>query len=189
MNDLRLSIQQTFAAIGMDSTPSRQQINSPRGEQVIEQPPATLDFEHEHASLSIDSSAAWHALGVGPNLEWSSGIYSQMKSIYLQGLASQVEEGKRMAQISNPRSAFADLAKNALFRPNPVDYQIVKPNYNNVKLEFTPGSIDTRIETSPVRIDYTPHKAEIDVQPGKLDIYLRQKNSISIEVTQYDVYK
>ncbi|EFM09019.1 conserved hypothetical protein [Paenibacillus curdlanolyticus YK9] len=189
MNNLRLSIHQTFASIGIDAEPATQEMRLPRGEQLIEQPAAKMNFESTNSQLSIDSSQAWHALGKGPNLEWSSAIYSQMKSVFLQNLARQVEEGKRMSNITNPRSAFADLAQDALFRDNLVDYQVAEPSYNNVKLEFAPGDVSTDIEASPVVIEYTPHKAEIEAYRGKLDIYLRQRNSISIEVSTYDLYK
>ncbi|MWC30918.1 DUF6470 family protein [Paenibacillus sp. MMS18-CY102] len=189
MNDLRLSIRQTFAAIGIDADPTQQQMHMPRGEQRIQQNAATLDFESTRPQLSVDSTEALHALGKGPNLEWSSGIYSQMKSVFLQQLAQQVEEGKRMANITTSRSAFADLAQNALFAPNPVSYQIASPGYNNVKVQFMPGEVETRITPSPVSIEYTPQPAEIEAQRGKFEIYLRQKNSIQIEVTQYDLYK
>jgi hypothetical protein len=164
-------------------------MHSPRGEQSIEQPAAQMDFQSTDPQLTVDSSEAWHALCKGPNLEWSSAIYSQMKSIFLQQLAKQVEEGKRMADIANPRSAFADLAKDALFRPNPVDYQIAEPGYDNVRVNYTPGKVDTKIERSPVVIDYTPRKVEVEAHRGRVDIYLRQKQSIDIEVTAYDLYK
>jgi hypothetical protein len=189
VNDLRLSIRQTYAAIGIDSEPAHQHMHMPQGDQQIQQPSAKMEFKTTPSQLSIDSSDAWHALGHGPNLEWSSAIYSQMKSIFLQQLAKQVEEGKRLADITNPRSAFADLAQDALFRPNPVDYQTVSPGYLNVHLGYNTGAVRTEIEASPVRLEYTPHKAEIEAQQGKLDIYLRQKNSIEISVVQYDLYK
>jgi len=189
VNDLRLSIRQTYAAIGIDTEAAKQQMHMPRGDQSVEQPEAEMDFKTTSPRLEVDSAEAYHALGIGPNLEWSSAIYSQMRGVFLQHLASQVEEGKRMADITNPRSAFADLARDALFRPNPVNYQVSTPGYDNVKLQFTPGSVDTRIEQSRVRLEYTPHKAEISVDPGKVDIYLKQRNSISINVTTYDLYQ
>ncbi|WP_127532072.1 DUF6470 family protein [Paenibacillus kobensis] len=189
MNDLRLSIRQTFAFIGMDSEPARLQIHSQPGDLQIEQPPAVMEFQSSKSELSADSSQAWHALGKGPNLEWSSSIYSQMKSVFLQNLAQQVEEGKRMANITISRSAFADLAQDALFRPNPVNYQVATPGYDNVRMSYTPGSVDTRMESTPVQINFTPRPVEFNPQLANLDIYLRQKNSINIEVTQYDLYK
>ncbi|MFF2889981.1 DUF6470 family protein [Paenibacillus sp. NPDC057967] len=189
MNDLRLSIRQSFALIGMDSTPTRQVMESPRGEQQIEQPPARMEFSSTASQLNIDSSEAWMALGRGPHMDWNQRLYGQMKSVFLQNLAQTVEAGSRMAQITNPRSAFADLGRQSMSRESLVDYQLSKPNYNNVKFDYTPSEVDTVIEPSKVEVNYIPMKPDIQVEQGKLDIYLRQKNSIAIEVSTYDWYK
>jgi hypothetical protein len=189
VNDLRLSIHQTYAAIGIDAEPAKQQIRSPRGIQEIRGPSAEMNFESVPSELRVDSSEAWHALAKGPNLEWSSSIYSRMKSVFLQHLAQMVDEGKRMADITNPRSAFADLAKDALFRSNLVSYRPAEPSYDNVYVTFTPGHVSIAIEASRPEIRYMPQKPEISAEWGKLEIYLRHKNTIEIEVTTYDLYK
>jgi hypothetical protein len=189
MNDLRLSIHQTYAAIGIDSENGSLHVRSQPGTQTIQSPSAAMNFTSKPSNLEIDSSKAWHALGKGPNLEWSSAIYSQMRQIFLQHLAAQVDEGKRMMNITNGRSAFADLAKDVLFRPNPVNYQTEMPDYHNVRLAYSIGGVNTTMEPTAVAIQYEAHKPEIDYLPGKLDIYLRQKNTLSIEVTTYDLYK
>lgn len=189
MNLLRLSIRQTFGAIGIESSPARQEMRSPPGDLQIEQPPAEMNFSTEPSQLQIDSTDAQHALMRGPNLEWSSYLYGEMKSVFLKQLAAMVQEGSRMAQITNPANAFADLAREHVFRENAVNYQPVTPGYDNVRVSFDPGSVQTRIEPSHPVINYTPRKPEIDAIPGQTDIYLRQRNSIDITVSTYDLYR
>lgn len=189
MNDMRLSIRQTYAAIGIESSAAKQEIISPRGDQQIDSSPAEMKFQTTPGKLEVDSSQAWHALGKGPNLEWNTAVYSQMKSVFLQQLAQTVENGQRLSDITNPRNAFADLARQIYFRPNLIDYQTAAPGYDNVKLHYTPSEVTTAIEPSSIDIQYTPHKSEINAERGKLDIYLRQKNSIDIQVSTYDRYK
>ncbi|MFF2483657.1 DUF6470 family protein [Paenibacillus sp. NPDC058071] len=189
MNNLRLSIRQTYAAIGMESIQSQQSIRSYRGDQQIEQPSAEMNFKRTPSQLQIDSSEAWGALAKGPHLEWNRQLYSQMKSVFLQGLAQKVQEGHQLAQITNKRNAFADIAKSRSMAGNPVEYVTETPGYDNVRLSYSSGDIETEIIPSPVRYDYTPRKPDIQVEQGKVDIYLRQKNSISIDVTTYDWYK
>ncbi|WP_027092643.1 DUF6470 family protein [Cohnella thermotolerans] len=189
MNDLRLSIRQTYAEIGIQTTPTRQQMQSPPGELQIEQPPARMEFSKEPAKLGIDSSQAQHALMMGPNLEWSSYVNGQMKEVFLQQLGRMVEEGARMAQITNPRNAFADLAREHVFRRSQVDYRAVSPGYDNVRVHYDPGAVHTDIQAFRPEIQYTPHKPDIQTQQGKTEIYLRQKNSIQISVSTYDLYR
>jgi len=99
--NLRLSIHQTYAAIGMESRPAQQQMESPRGDLQIKQTPARMDFASEPSELQIDSSQAQHALVRGPNLEWNSYVLGQVKSAFLRQLADKVESGHRLAMISN----------------------------------------------------------------------------------------
>lgn len=189
MNELRLSIRQTYAAIGMDSQPARQLMDASVGDQQIVQPQANMDFSTTPAKLEINSSEAWQALGKGPHMEWNQRLYGQMKSIFLQQLAQTVAAGHRMAQITNPRNAFADIAKDSIGKQSSVNYVLGTPNVDNVRVTYTPGGVTTAIEPSPVDIQYIPIKTDIQVEQGKLEIYLRQKNSISIDVTAYDWYR
>jgi hypothetical protein len=189
VNELRLSIRQTYAAIGMDSKPARQIMDASPGDQKIIQPQANMDFSSTPAKLEINSSEAWLALGKGPHLEWNQRLYGQMKSIFLQQLAQTVAAGHRMAQITNSKNAFAELARESVDSQNPVNYVLGTPDFDNVEVNYSPGQVSTNMEPSPIEINYTPIKTDIQVEQGKLDIYLRQKNSISIEVTTYDLYK
>lgn len=189
MNDLRLSIRQSFAAIGIETKPAQQQIQSPRGDLQIKQPPAKMDFVSEPASLQVDSTEAMHALGKGPNLEWNSYINGQMKAVFLQHLGEIVSDGQRMAMITNSNNAFAEIARAKVFEENPINYQAAVPDFDNVRLSYEPGDIQTNIERSPAEIQYTPSKPDIQATRGKIDIYLRQKNSIDIQVTTYDLYR
>lgn len=188
MNDLRLSIRQTYASIGMESKPAKQVMESSKGDLQIEQPPAQMDFRTEPAELKIDSSEAQHALARGPNLEWSSFIYGEMKDVFLQLLANKVQEGNRMAQITVPGNAFAEIARNRVFQHNSVGYQPAVPSCDNVRLSYRPANVTTNIEPSHPQIRYTPNKPRIEVEQGGVDIYLRHRNSIDIQVTTYDLF-
>lgn len=189
MIHLRLSIRQTYAAIGIESEPAKLQIQSPRGEQQIWQPAAKMDFSTEPAKLQVDSTEAQHALVRGPNLEWNRYVYGQMGRVFLQNLAEKVEAGHRMAMITNPANAFAEIARANVFKSNPVNYQPAVPDFDNVKVTYEPGTVQTRIEASPAEIQYIPRKPDIQVNLGHTEIYLRQKNAIKIWVSTYDLYR
>ena len=148
-----------------------------------------MKFQTTPGKLEVDSSQAWHALGKGPNLEWNTAVYSQMKSVFLQQLAQTIENGQRLSDITNPRNAFADLARQIYFRPNLIDYQTAAPGYDNVKLHYTPSEVTTAIEPSYIDIQYTPHKSEINAERGKLDIYLRKRTPSIYKSLLYDRYK
>ncbi|NEN85109.1 DUF6470 family protein [Paenibacillus elgii] len=188
MDLLRLSIRQAFGQIGIQTQNATTDIRSPMGQLSIEQQPAQMDFHSEPGELSIDSSAAWSALGSGPHLEWLNSIYSQLPNIALQGIAKIVENGNRMAQIHNPRNAFAEIAQNAFSDDSPIEY--VGPASNmNVKVHYEARPAVTNIEPGKVNIEYTPMKPEVQYNPGRVEIYMKQMNWIDIQVTNYDWYK
>ncbi|BBH23906.1 hypothetical protein Back11_52510 [Paenibacillus baekrokdamisoli] len=188
MEFLRLSIHQTNAQIGIQTQLAGQDIHSRAGDLSIQQPPAKVEMESPAGELEIDSSEAWAALGKGPHLEWLNSIYSQSKSVALQAIAKMVEDGNRMAQITNHQNAFADLAQDVYQRKNPIEYA-GEPSYFNVKVHYQSHSPIINIEPQKAEIQYSPNKPEVQYNPGSVDVYVKQKNAIDIQVSQYDWYK
>jgi hypothetical protein len=184
----RLSIHQTYGQIGIETHIASQDIHSSSGELTIEQPSAIMDIKSPHGELQIDSSAAWAALGTGNHLDWMSSIYSQSKSVVLQSIAKIVRDGHRMSQITNHQNAFADLAKDVLERTNPIQY-VSEASLFNVKLIYNPQAPVINIEPQKAEITYTPQKPDVQYHSGSVYIYLKQMNSIDIQVSQYDIYK
>jgi hypothetical protein len=184
----RLSIHQTYGQIGIQTHLASQDIHSSSGDLSIEQPSAKMDIQSPHGELQIDSSAAWAALGVGSNLQWMNSIYSQSKSVVLQAIAKIVKDGHRMSQITNHQNAFADIAKDVFERTNPIQYA-GEASYMNVKINYEAKAPIINIEPQKPEIQYTPQKPEVQYNPGSVDIYIKQMNSIDIQVSQYDIYK
>ncbi|RAP73935.1 DUF6470 family protein [Paenibacillus montanisoli] len=183
----RLSIHQTYAKIGIQTQAASLDIQSPPGELSIQQPQAKMEIESSRGELEIDSSEAWAALGMGSNLEWLNSIYSQCKSIALQAIAKIVEDGNRMAQITNPNNAFAELARDAFQRKNPIQY-VGEASVDHVRLHYRAHAPIINIEPQLPLIEYTAHKPEIQYHPGSVEVYLKQKNSVEIRVSEYDKY-
>jgi hypothetical protein len=189
LNDVRLSIRQTYAQIGITTHSASQDIRSPLGDQSIRQPQAKVDIQQPPGELTIDSTAAWMALGQGPHLEWMNVIYSQMDSVALQAIAKMVEDGNRMAQITNPQDAFADIASEATLLSNPIQY-VGEASTLNVKMDYKANVPIIHIEPQQPQIQYIPRKPEVQYNPGSVDIYLKQRNSIDIRVvSRYDQYQ
>ncbi|SDO61627.1 hypothetical protein SAMN04487897_11810 [Paenibacillus sp. yr247] len=188
MNIPRLSIHQTFAQIGIDTQKAQLSIESPRGQLEVKQEAASMDITSPKGELSVDSSAAWSALGKGDHLEWMNQIYSQLQSVALQAIGKIVEDGNRMAMITNPSNSFAEIAANQMNEQNPVEY-VGEASNLNVKLNYEMKKPEINITPHQTDIQYTPQKPQISYAPGNIDIYVKQKNSIEINVSSYDWYK
>lgn len=189
MNNLRLSIRQTYSQLGITTTNAKVEIESPRGEQSIDQKPARVEIEAPPGRLTIDSSEAWAALGRGSHLEWMNSIYGQMHGIVMQNIAGIVADGNRLADISNGNDAVADLAYSNFMPKSLVNYITGQPSFTNVKLQFEANQPNINIEPQKAEIEYMPQKPQLQYTKGNVELYLRQKNSINIYVSEYDLYK
>ena len=187
MHLLRLSIQQTYGQIGIETALAQTDIHSPPGQLIIEQPSAILDIYSPRGELTVDSSDALAAYARGGTVRWGNFIYTQMKGVALQAIAKIVDEGNRMAQISNPRNAFAEIAQswNEHFKIDNTE----PASFNNVKLDYKAHAPEIRFEPQHPLIQYEPQKPDVQYIPGKVDIYMKQMYSIDMSVSEYDWYK
>lgn len=186
MHFLRLSIHTTNAELGIETRNARQEIKSPPGILSIDQKPPEMNIHSQDGVLSIDQSDAWAAYSLGGNLRWQNHIYSQSKDIALRGIARIVQDGKRMADITNPRSAFADLARD-WNNGTGINYT-ESPTYFGVKVHYEPQPVQIDIEPQPADIHFEPQKPIVQYIPGDVNIYLKQKESIDMRVSEYNWY-
>ncbi|OPA75661.1 hypothetical protein BVG16_20220 [Paenibacillus selenitireducens] len=184
----RLSIRQTYGKLGMETQNAQQTMESPRGELSIETQQPIIHGNYEPGNLSIDSSAAWNALGVGSHGQWLNLIYSQMDQIALQAIAKQVEDGHRMGDITNKRNAFADIAKKASQGDlEPVNYT-TPASVLNVKVQFDPAPYQSEVvQQANINMSYTPQRVNAQYEAGKVNISIREPYSIDIRVTDYSM--
>jgi len=185
---MRLSIHQTNAQIGIQTNLASTDMKSPRGDLSIEQHPAVMEIESPPGELEIDSSAAWDALSLGGHLTLMNFIYSQIPGVFMQALAKKVEDGNRMAQITNSNNAFAEIASR--YREESMPIQCVgDASFLNVKMQYYANPPSINIEPQKADIEYTPIKPQVEYNPGNVEVYIQQRNSIDIQVSQYDWYQ
>jgi len=189
MNNLRLSIRQTYSQIGVTTTNAKVEIESPDGELSIDQKPAKIEIEAPPGKLTVDSSAAWTALGRGSHLEWMSSVYGQIHGIVMQNVAGIVEDGNRLANIANPNDAVAEIAYSNSKIKSPVNFVGGHPSFTNVNVKFEPNDPTINVEPQKADIEFIPQKPQLQYTKGNVELYLRQKNSINIYVSEYDLYK
>lgn len=181
----QIQISQQPALIGIDADLGTQNIRQPRPtyEMQVEQP--KLEIRQPRGELEIDQSRAWDALGQGPILQAMSRIYSQSHDIAMQGIARIVENGNRMAAIHLGGNPIAEIAK---------DLSISHPEFNyygeasidNVDITYTPHKAEISVTDGKVNVNARVNPPEIEYNRGKLDIYMRQYPKVEITPPQID---
>lgn len=185
MNLLRLSIRQTYASIGIETKKANLEMESPPGQLDLQSTPSSMNVNTTPGTLEVDSSRAWKALGKGNHLEWLHDISSQMHQEFLLNVSRIVEEGNQLAQFK--KSTIADMMANRIQEKSNVIY-IGEASAANVDLQYSPSQLSVEWDPHVVNANYTPHKVQASYAPGKVEVYLNQKNSLSMWVSDYNIY-
>ncbi|MNN29901.1 hypothetical protein D3C76_75590 [compost metagenome] len=185
MNLLRLSIRQTYASIGIETKQAKLEMESPPGQLEVQSTPSSMQVSTNPGDLEVDSSRAWMALGKGNHLEWLHHISSQMHQAFLLNVSRIVEEGNQLAQFK--KSTIADMMVNRIQEKSNVNY-LGTASVANVDIHYRPSK--TNIEWAPHSVDvqYTPQKVQASYKSGNVEVYLKHKNSLSMWVSDYNIY-
>lgn len=183
----RLSIRQTYATTAIETKQAQLSMESPQGQLEIESIPATMEVNTKAAELSVDSSRAWMALGKGNNLEWSHMVLSQMDQVFLLNVSRIVEEGNRLAKFTKQGSSIADMMAQRIQEESNVVY-IGEASSLNVDLQYDPAVVNVEWNQQETRLQYTPQRPQTSYQPAVVEVYLKNKNSIQMWVSNYDIF-
>lgn len=181
---IRLDIQS--GRIGVDVQRGQWDIRQPKADMEMHTTPLTMEIRSPQGELHIDQSAAWDALGMGSHTTFMNRIYSESKNIALQGIASIVEKGNRLAAIHKGGSPIADLAAQRAFEPSNMNY-LGEASYDNVDLDYTANKVEINVNPGSVDIQITPHQAEITYTPGKVSIYMQQYPKVEMIPPEIDM--
>lgn len=181
-----LQIRQTYGMIGIDADLGQFSIRQPKAELHINTEPGQLEIHQYRPVVHVDQSRAFAAYNGGNFLEMNQRIYSGIQQIYLQALATRVEEGNRAAAIHIPGNTIANIYGE--------DWQPIP--FPEIRGEASMDNVDIRIDTTPpdiqvsqtyVDVQTEVHKPEISYTRGKLDIYMQQYPSVKFIPPELDI--
>lgn len=176
-----IRLQQTYAAIGISRTPPQQEISQPRAELNLEQQTAELTIDRTPSKLEIDQSKARSEVGLKGVLEMTSEAADRGRQYALEGIARRAGEGTRLAGIDKGGDPIVEMAREKA-SPGPAEFNIgFIPSYGSVKINFTPAQLDIHWKLGGVSINPELKKPIHEYTPGKTEVYLRQKQSLSID--------
>jgi hypothetical protein len=174
----QLKIHQEYAQLGIDADP---------GKLSIEQPPPTFEMEQIRPQLhirqplgrfEIDQDKAWDALALGGNLETMSRIYSMAPQIALKGIQRRVEEGNRLADITNKSNPFAEFASDWQKTFGEFANIAGPASYDNVDVEYIRGDFSIDVVPGRIILNTRVNQPIYDFQRGKLVINMLKYNKV-----------
>ena len=138
----KLHIETTKGVLGFSSTKSIQRIEQPAASLSIEQPKAIQSFQTTQPKLSIDSTQARADVDLKSISKRWDEVASYSKQSVLEGMARRAQQGTEMMSIENGGNPIASQAKQSGRQMKNLGIKFI-PSYGSVKIDFTPGIVDS----------------------------------------------
>ncbi|MFB8376753.1 DUF6470 family protein [Paenibacillus taichungensis] len=160
-------------------------IEQPRAEQTIRSTTTQLNIRQPVSTLEVDQKRAWKAYNGGPALEMNQQIYSQLSSLFLQGIARRMQEGHQMASIHIPGNTIANIKGKAWDRDDFVEFR-GPASFDNVDIRFDLQKAEYQYVEGSLEIDVQVRRPEVEYTRGRLDIAVQQYAKVEITPPSFE---
>ncbi len=181
MNLPQIRLESTFAKIGIQTEKPIQTIEQPKAIQTIEQPKAQLSIETVPARLTIDQTEAWAQLGFKTIPRLVEENAQNGKQTAMEGIARRVRQGDELMEIESGINPFPSQAIENGYKPEAQLSIGWIPSHGSVNIHYQPADVQINATPQKPNIDLQVRKPIHDYTPGKVNIYLEQKNTLKID--------
>lgn len=178
----QLRMEQTYAQIGLQTQRAVQEIKQPHAELNMRQKPAELHIKQSMGVLKIDMSEARAQIDLKGILRRTREYAALGHQKAMQAIAKISQEGDQLRHIEEKGNKIAQIAaRDSLIYDNT---NIIQADWttDGITISYQAEAPQIQWKTNGVTRDPVIHKPEISYTPGKVEVYLRQKNSLTIDV-------
>lgn len=181
-----VQIRQTPALLGMETIKSSWSITQPKADLQIETTPGQWSMDKSFPEMTIDQSQAQAAYTGGSYSEMTQRLYSGIEQLWLQGIAKRMEQGERMMNFHKPGNSIAEVIGEDW---RPISYPEIRgpASFDNVDIHIEVIPVEMEYHLGNVNIQVDTHKPEVKYTPASLEIYLRQRASLSFIPPEIDI--
>ncbi|MBF8982980.1 hypothetical protein IZY60_05475 [Lutibacter sp. B2] len=176
-----LEINTTNAQIGMEITNAKVDIQQPQADVNMKTKHAQVNIKSENSKIHIDQSVCFSESGLKDVFELIKSSANLGKQRASQAIARISSEGDQLMRIENGGNPIISQAIRNAFEADNKDYNIGLTPKSRPKISATDPKLNIDFQKGEVNIDVNVNKPIINYQPGKVNIYLNQKDSINIE--------
>ena len=174
-------------------------MKSHRPQIQVSQRSADLQITQEHAGLIeisktasqlfIDQSEAFADANLKGPLRRSNEFVQQAQQKAMEYLAKAAQEGEQMMKIEHGGNAIARIAKNHSGMINEVQLEMswIPSSPDKVKMSYQPSELQISVKKSEANINVTRNEPTVSVPKWQTDVYMRQKNSMQMQVVGLNV--
>jgi hypothetical protein len=184
----QIRMQQTFAQLGLDIQKPVQQIEQPQAELNMTQVAAIVEIHSAPGILTIDTSEAQANLDLRGPLRRTRDFAEFGRQRALEALAQISMEGDRLAAIEYRRSnPIAEIAFEESGIYENTDIIADSTGGDGIEINYQPQPVRFEVTLGGVRMNPEINPPILRYQRGKVEGYIRQKNSLSIDIVGLEV--
>lgn len=172
-----ISINKVDSKIGVKTINARQQISQPKADFDMKQKHVKVIINTEQLKVKIDQQQCFNETNLKSNRALVEDAAAKGKQAVAVAIDSITSEGNTMMAIESSVDAIAEIAYNNSFDQG--SYNIDSSPKSRPKIEFVGGTVDIKIDEANIILNVKANKAQIDVQPGRVEFSMLQLPSIS----------
>lgn len=177
---MHIEMRSQNAYLGIKSDRPIQSIEQPKSELNIHQEQSKVEVESTLPKVQIDQTQAFSESGLKGVLELGLENAKRAMGIMVEKIARIVDEGNQFADIQSGVDAVAENAENNAYSQFDSDLTITTMPMSGPNIEVIEGINDIKVTGGMVETNPVIRKPIVSYQPGKVNIYLEQRNSLTI---------
>ena len=176
--------------LSIQTQPAILAYNISKPQQSIQQPKATVEgslslpqvrVEATLPKITIDQTQAFNESGLKNVTAFSDDYVSYAKSKMQESIGRIAEQGTQMTEIHLGGNAIASQGAYNAYDQFDHEFGMVTMPRSGAQIDVIEGSVDIRVIEGELTGKIRAQKPIIDYQPGKVERYMQQYNSISFK--------
>ena len=178
-----ISINQTYAKIGIDRAPSRLDIQTENARLGLHQLQAKINIHTELPKVQIDQYEAFASAGLKNNIDLTDEAAQKGQQQALEYIGKMAGDGNRLAAVEKGGNPIKEIAIRDAYPVHEFGLTFIPKTGPKISAS---GSIEFNLENSEagvnnwVEADFTPGNVSLDFTPSQISVYLREYASINI---------
>lgn len=173
---VHLQIHQQYAQIGLNIKEPAIRLHTVHPRLEMNTRSGQLTMESRRPDLHIDQSKCFADAGLRSPEALKDYLISQALSDFMEGVGEVASEGDALAQING--TSIADIAATCLDTEHVFDVKAIPQQPPDIRFDIYPVKID--YQPTDVDIRLRQGRVESNLDRGKVEVYLKQKNYIEI---------
>lgn len=179
---MRLEMRSQNAYIGIETKNATISLEQPKASVDIKTEQPKVHIESTLAKVQIDQSQCFSESGLKSIFELISDNSNRAMSQMLSNAGRIADEGNQMADVTSGADVVAENADYNAFGQFSGEFGMVTMPKSRPKIRVIEGNNNINFSGGTVDINVRLNKVRVDYSPGKVNISLRQKNSLEITV-------